>query len=106
MSGRGGTVLDRCYARRRQFNGTDDEYMEHLHRKSNETMPYLIGAILIGIYAMDQVIGESIHDAYRNAILAAVNGADNVDHLIAAIQSKDAVLSTSGNLCRVVRLLC
>lgn len=53
---------------------------------------------LVNIYAKDQNIGLSMHEAYRKAISAAIDGAENYNEMIADIKSTHAVLTTSGNL--------
>lgn len=55
---------------------------------------------LIAFYAKDQIIGRSIHDAYRKAILAAIEGEEKVGEMITEIRSTVAVLPNSGKLRR------
>lgn len=70
----------------------------------NEMKPYITSQVLSNIYANDQKMGESIHDAYRNAIQAGIENKENFDELVATLESSQAVLTASGNLGRVTCL--
>lgn len=62
--------------------------------------------ILIEIYTIDQNIGRRIHEAYRKAILATLDDAENFDELIAEIESTETVLTASGNLLQMTCWFC
>lgn len=87
--------------RRRQFQGTDEEYRHWNIQEGLKIMPYVMNQTLIDIYMKDNKIGESIHKAYREAIEGAIEGKENFDALVADLESSQADLTASGNLRRV-----
>lgn len=80
-----------------------DDYIDPLMLQWEKAAPYGYMEMLTTIYAIDQNLGQSIHDAYRKAISAAIDGADNLDELIAELKSMDRK-PTSGNSRRVACL--
>lgn len=74
-------------------------------QRYEQYLPYGHMKILIENYAYDQNYGERVLEAYRKAIVAAIDDAENLEELIAELKSMDRKVAY-GNSRRRACLFC
>lgn len=83
---------------RKLFGETDEELRDWNITKQRKYIQLLSVKSLTTIYQKDQNIGKRIHDAFREAVSAAIEGKENFDELLAKLDSSHAPLATTGKL--------